>query len=323
VDWRTRLPRRNEETEQENRVMHNRFQICRGVFALLLASGVAVPGSAAEAQHPDSLIEPIYRVANETKPGEPAQVASRIPVAKPQAPFDLTQKPGEHPLMPALRVAKSSLQTIDSRVRDYNAVMMKQERINGELADKEVAFVKVRHQPFSVYMYFLGANKGREVLYNDLPDGSKGKLVARDCGWKKRFGAVELDPEGGLAMKGQKYPIMKLGLRELTQELVTVASNDVKFGECEVRNGQGTMEGRPITWLEVVHPVERVNFRFYKAQLFIDNELQIPVRYNAYKWPATPGGDPILEESYTYLKLNVNNGYTDLDFSKDNPEYFK
>jgi len=297
--------------------------IVRPILLALLAAGVAVPSQIAFSQEASSLVEPIFRIDHEQPAGQPTQVASRIGVAKPQSGFDLTQLPGEHPLMPALRMAKKSLQTIDTRIRDYNAIVMKQERINGELADKEVAFIKVRHQPFSVYMYFLGENKGRECLYNSTTSDAPGKLIARDCGFKKRLGKFTLDPEGRLAMAGQKYPIMKLGLRELTQELVTVASNDVEFGECDVTTGQGTMEGRPITWLKVVHPVQRNNFRFNIAQVFIDNELQIPVRYNAYTWPEQPGGKPVLEESYTYLKVNINNGYTDADFDQNNPDYYK
>lgn len=297
-----------------------RFLIPSGSLALLVATSIT---SLANGEQSTQFVEPIVRVEHQQAAEQPTQVASRIAVAKSQPPFDLTQLQGEHPLMPALRIAKQSMQTIDTRVQDYNAVMMKQERINGELAPKEVAFVKVRHQPFGVYMYFLGESKGRECIYNAKPDGTKGDLVARDCGFRGKLGKFTLDPEGTLAMKGQKYPIMKLGIRELTKELITVASNDVKFGECDVTHGQGTMDGRSITWLKVVHPVPRPNFRFNIAQIFIDNELQIPVRYNAYTWPKNPGEAPQLEESYTYVNLKVNNGYTDLDFDPENPAYFK
>ncbi len=292
-----------------------------GHFALLLVAAGAV--SSASAQQAGQFVEPIVRIQHQQPANQPAQVASRIAVTKSSQPFDLTQLQGEHPLMPALRVAQKSMETIDTRIRDYNAVMMKQERINGELAPKEVAFIKVRHQPFGVYMYFLGDKKGRECIYNDKPGGQKGDLVARDCGFRGKLGKFTLDPEGTLAMKGQKYPIMKLGIRELTKELITVADQDSKFGECEVTHGQGTMDGRSVTWLKVVHPVPRPNFRFNIAQIFIDNELQIPVRYNAYIWPKAPGEAPQLEESYTYVNLKVNNGYTDLDFDPENPAYFK
>ncbi|WP_218932411.1 DUF1571 domain-containing protein [Adhaeretor mobilis] len=283
------------------------------------------------AQQSTGLTEPIYRVAHEEPAGEtPAtQIASRTVSAPLPAGINLTQRPGEHPLNPSLRFAQQSLIDLDKNIKDYSAILYKQERIGGELLDQEVAFIKVRHQPFGVYMFFLSKqNKGREVVYSDMPDGSIGKLNARDCGFKKRLGVFSLDPNGRLAMGGQKYPITKLGVRELTKELITVASNDVKYGECDVRTAQTAIgprnNKRPVTLIEVTHPVPRPNtFRFHKAQVYIDNELRVPIRYVAKLWPTEEGGEAPLEEAYTYVNLKINNGFTDIDFSKDNPEYFK
>lgn len=290
---------------------------------LLAAVGVSLLSLRVDAQQNSHLVQPIYRVAHEEPAGQPAQLAARVSPPKTQPPFDLAKRPGEHPLMPALRVAKEGLAKIDANIQDYSAMLFKQERINGVLHDEEVAYVKVRHQPFGVYMFFLKPHKGRECLYNNQLDGAKGKLVAMDCGWKRKFGKLELDPEGNLAMKGQKYPIMKLGIRMLTSELVDVASNDVQFGECEVRTAASTINGRAVTMIEVVHPTPRQNFRFHKAEVFIDNELHVPIRYAAYMWPEKPGDPPPLEEAYTYLNLKVNNGFRPVDFDKENPEYFK
>jgi hypothetical protein len=283
-----------------------------------LSAFFAVP--LVQAQVGQGLVEPIHRVAHE-QPAE--QLASRIAPPAVQVPFNLAQQPGEHPLMPALRVATKALSHIDSNIQGYTATMVKQERIGGVLGEQEAAFIKVRHQPFGVYMFFLKPNQGQECLYIDAPDGSKGMLQARGAGFKRRLGVFELDPEGSLAMKGQKYPIMKLGVRKLTTELIDVATADSKFGECEVHTSQCTMQDRPVTMIEVVHPVPRASFRFHKAQVFIDNELQIPVRYAAYLWPAAPGGEPVLEEAYTYLNVKVDNNLTDLDFDRNNPNYFK
>src|SRR5437016_3223382 len=83
-----------------------------------------------------------------------------------------------------LRFAQDSLKTIDASIQDYQAILYKQERIDGELQDTEVAFVKVRHQPFSVHLYFLSPNKGRECLYVEGPNGTGGKLHARDSGFR-------------------------------------------------------------------------------------------------------------------------------------------
>jgi hypothetical protein len=276
------------------------------------------------------LYQPVYRETAAPQAEAPAaQVASRVlPQVQSALPFDLTQRPGEHPLMPALRVAQQGLAEIDSHIRDYQAILYKQERIDGELHEQEVAFIKVRHQPFSVYMFFLAPSKGRECLYVSGPNGEKGSLIARDSGWRRRIGAITLDPEGRIAMSGQKYPIMKIGIRNLTSELIDVASSDVNFGECEVRTSEtelGTKNSpkRAVTLIEVTHPTPRSNFRFHKAQVFIDNELRVPIRYAAFMWPENAGEQPLLEEAYTYTNLKVNNGFTDADFDAENPEIFK
>ena len=296
-------------------------KIVSAVLSTTLAS--LTVGSMLQAQESKQFVEPIFRIVHEQPAEEPTQVASRIAHSVPQAPFDLTQRPGEHPLMPALRLAKESLAKFDREVADYSAMLIKQERIDGILGEQETAYVKVRNQPFGVYMFFLRPNKGQECLYSDAPSPTQGKLNARGAGMLKRLGVMELDPNGRLAMKGQKYPITKLGLRNLVTELIDVANNDVNFGECNVRTAQCNINKRPCTLIEVVHPVPRDNFRFHKAELFIDNEMQIPVRYAAYLWPEKPGDQPPLEEAYTYLNLKINNGFTDLDFDKSNPEYFK
>jgi hypothetical protein len=299
---------------------------------LALALALSSPAGLASAEAPAGLVEPILRVAyaeGEGQAQQPTQVAARIvPAAAPSQPFDLEQRPGEHPLMPALRVAEEGVKHIDANIRDYSAILYKQERIDGELHDREVAFVKVRHQPFSVHMFFLAPNKGRECLYVAGPNGEKSELHARDSGFRRKLGVFHLDPDGRLAMAGQKYPITKLGIRNLTTELITVASSDINYGECEVRTQQTTIgpangEQRPVTLIEVTHPTPRRNFRFHKAQVFIDNELRVPIRYAAYLWPQNPGEQPPLEEEYTYLNLKVNNNFTDADFDQNNPELFK
>ena len=57
------------------------------------------------------------------------------------------------------------------------------------------------------------------------------------------------------------------------------------------------------------------------AQIFIDDELQVPVRYAAWGWPSSPGGEMPLLEEYTYLKIALNQGLTDRDFDHENPDY--
>ncbi len=229
---------------------------------------------------------------------------------------------GEHPLMPTLRWAYGGLENLE-KVHDYSATMVKREQIGGKVMDYEYMFLKVRHKPFSVYMYFLGPQnlKGQEVMYID--GQNNGNMWAHGVGMQKTmFGTVSLKPDGMIAMRGQRYPITDIGVMNLIRRLVEVAEEDTKYGECDVKFYKGAkINNRSCTCIEVVHPVPRSNFRYHLARIFVDDELNVPIRYASYDWPKQPGDAPVLLEEYTYLNLKLNNGFTDADFDIRNPNY--
>ena len=124
-------------------------------------------------------------------------------------------------------------------------------------------------------------------------------------------------------MRGQRYPLTEIGILNLVRRLIEVAEKDVKYGECEVKffNKDVKINERGCTCIQVVHPVPRRNFLFHMARIFVDNELNVPVRFESYAWPKKPGGPPDLLEEYTYLNMKLNNGFTDADFDTRNPNY--
>jgi outer membrane lipoprotein-sorting protein len=129
-------------------------------------------------------------------------------------------------------------------------------------------------------------------------------------------------------MQGQKYPITEMGVLNLVDKLLEVAYKDSKFGECEVTYTEGTTlfrdtpaVARLCTMIQVVHPVPRRNFIFHIARIFVDNELNMPIRYESYDWPRKEGESPTLIEAYTYRELKINVGLTDMDFDHTNPAY--
>jgi hypothetical protein len=96
----------------------------------------------------------------------------------------------------------------------------------------------------------------------------------------------------------------------------------MKHGEADVKTFNGTkINGRVCTCLQSVHPVKRPHFRFHIARIYVDDELELPVRYESYDWPAAEGEKPALLEEYTYLNVKLNNGFTDRDFDRTNPSY--
>jgi hypothetical protein len=276
----------------------------------------------------NNLVEPIYRVANDASPSQPSAVAADAAATRPTAApagtaLDFTPQPGEHPLAPVNRVLKASLEEMDRNLRDYSCTFIKQERIDGELGEAQHIFMKVRHEPFSVYMSFLKPFTGREVLWVD--GQNNGDMVVREAGFKRMLGKMNLDPKGAVAMRGQKYPITRVGIRNLTAELLRQFESDVRYEECVVSHKADVKIGsRVTTMVQVTHPVARQNFRAHVARLFFDNELRIPIHYDAYGWPQQPGAQPPLDERFTYSNLKINNGYTARDFdANNNPEIFK
>ena len=298
--------------------------------------------------------EPVFRVsklnrekqtpaklASSVKPVEPKLASAEIaksailPSALLSAGIESTldQRPNSiqqnHSLDRAIQMATDGLAQMRANVRDYSAIMVKRERVDGVVGSPAYMRMKVRcprstpegDVPFSVYLKFLKPRKvsGREVIWTDGANGNK--LCAHESGLMgmKRF---NLDPDGWLAMQGNKYPVYLAGIENLMLKLIERAERDKRAGDCKVdyRSGVELMK-RPCSLIEVIHEEKRPPFDYYKAQIFIDDQLNMPVRYVSYDWPTSPGAKPEIIEEYTYLKISLNEGFQDIDFSPDNPAY--
>lgn len=261
-------------------------------------------------------------------PGESREQLTE-PVLRVTKRIDSNPRVPAHPLDPAITIAQEGLERIQSTVVDYTCTIVKQERINGELTPTEHMRAEIRNrkigpagmtQPLSVYLNFLKPDEiqGREVIY--VEGKNNGKMVAHEAkGIKSAFGWVWLNPDGILAMQGQRYPITEIGIENLVDKLVERANRDRMADPqaltTQVRFIEGAkINGRSCTVIEVTHPEQLPCYDFYIARVFIDDQLQVPVRYAAYTWPTTPGGKPIIEEAYTYLDLKLNVGLTDDSF---------
>ncbi len=267
------------------------------------------------AQQPgqDRLQEPVYRVTKATS--QPIRAGEAT-----------------HPLDPALDMAREGLERIRSDVRDYTCTVAKRERVGDVLGDYEYMFAKIRNgktvdgrkvAPFSVYLYFLKPVevKGREVIF--VEGQNEGKLCAHEGGAKgKWLPTVWLQPDGAFAMRGQRYPITDLGIENLVLKLIDKGTTLRKFTEMDVKFYQNAkVNGRSCTCIQLLHPQRKPDMDFHVARIYIDDELRVPIRYEAYDWPKTANGKPELLEEYTYIDLKLNVGLTDADFDVKNPNY--
>lgn len=235
-----------------------------------------------------------------------------------------------HPLDRAIEIAHASLANMRSEVRDYTAIMVKREQVNGVVGEPGYMHLKVRcpretemgKSPFSIYMKFLKPREaaGRECIW--VHGYNENKIIAHESGGIIGMRRFNLDPTGWLAMKDNRYPIYEAGLENLIVKLIEKAERDRAVGMCQVNYREGAeINGRKCSVIELQHDQKKAPYEFHKAQVFIDDELQLPIRYAAYDWPQSAGMQPPLIEEYTYVNVKINVGLTAEDFNADNPAY--
>jgi hypothetical protein len=289
--------------------------IARRNFLAALVGGTASSyWSAATAQQRPSLVEPVYRIATAPASATPAP---------------LVKTP---PLEIALQMARDGLNHSIHRINDYTATLVKRERVDGTVGEHDYMFVKVRNrkvangivtQPLSVYLTYLrpASVKGREVIY--VEGQNDGNMIAHEGGFRGRFlPTMPLSPTGMMAMRGQRYPITEIGIENLIVKLIERGETAKRFNDvtCNFRKN-AKVRDRVCTVLEVNQPTRHPELEFHQAQVFIDDELTLPIRYVAYDWPAAAGAAPDLIEEYNYIDLKLNVGLTDADFDPRNPQY--
>ncbi|MEL7334730.1 MAG: DUF1571 domain-containing protein, partial [Planctomycetota bacterium] len=140
--------------------------------------------------------------------------------------------------------------------------------------------------------------------------------------------ATFLAPDSLLAMANARYPITEIGLHTLAKRLIERGSEDLTRDSTRVELTAGHMVGNQRTLLIQVRRATPTGGEndFSLAEIAIDNQTLLPVRYTAYGWDkdrakGEPEDTPPLLESYTYRDLKVNVGLKDTDFDRENSEY--
>ena len=239
--------------------------------------------------------------------------------SKPTQTAAVTETPTEHPLLPAIRLGQGSLTKLQS-IGDYEATFIKQERIGGQIIKQEMQ-IRLREQPFSVYLLFRGDAAGREILF--VQGKNNNQMQAHEgSGFKSLIGTVSLSTDSVEAMQENHYPITMIGMRKMLEVVLDQWQDETRYGEVDVKfYPDAKLGGRSCKVIESTHPQQRRQFKFHKTRLFIDAETKLPLRVEQYGFPASPGEKAPLEEEYTYSQIRVDVGLSDRDFSTQNDRY--
>lgn len=224
----------------------------------------------------------------------------------------------EHPLMPALRHAKSCISKAQA-MSGYECTFSKKEVVGSEMVSQTMK-MKVRHQPFSVYMYFLEPSKGREVIFVDGKNDNK--LQVHETGLAALIGTLSLAPEDSRVMAENRYPITRAGLKNMLESVVLQWEEETKYAETEVKYFEDAKVGDyKCRVIESSHPQPRKQFKFHMTRLWIDEKSGLAVRVQQFGFPKKKDAKPPMLEDYAFTSIKPELRLSDRDFDVNNPSY--
>jgi hypothetical protein len=201
-----------------------------------------------------------------------------------------------------------------AKVDSYTALFHKQERVNDKLLPQENVLLKFK-RPFKVYMKWLkGPLAGQETLY--VEGWNDNKLKGHGTGLKGLIN-VDLDPQGAMAMKGNRHPITESGIESLVKKIGADLRKGLAAGDFTAKDhGEETVYGRKTAKIEGIFPKDAAKgYYCHRCTVNLDVEQKVPIRVEIFD------DRDQLVESYGFESLNLDAGLSDKDFLPSNREY--
>lgn len=200
------------------------------------------------------------------------------------------------------------------QVQDYTCLLIKQERVNGRLPPKTVMDMKVRAQPFSVYLRWRQprSEAGQEVCYVAGKNG--GKMRVRPKGVFGTFaGFISLDPNDPRARKTSRRNITEAGIGNMIERFARAWENERRLNlTTQVKVAEYEYNRRRCTRVETIHPSNpNGHFLYYRDVVYFDQKTHLPIRLEFYDWPRQAGDPGQLVEVYSFANMRLNVGLTD------------
>lgn len=191
-------------------------------------------------------------------------------------------------------------------VQDYSCVLIKRERIRGQLEPDEVIAMRVRNQPFSVFLHWQAPRSlaGQEACY--VVGRNNNMLRVHSTGLAGVIGWVSLDPRDPRVLEHSRHSVTEAGIGNLLDRYAQRWEEERRLNVTQVTVANYVYNQRPCRRVELIHPAGG-HFNFYRSLIYFDAENHLPIRVENYDWPRSRGGpDGELAEVYSYIDLRLN-----------------
>jgi hypothetical protein len=277
------------------------------------------------------LTEPLEDPVSES----PARVQATAPASAIAAerPLEISAEPTAPPPWPEGRLEGRQAKTLLlqtlldverrlDQVDGYTAIFRKQERIGGVLLPEQTLAMKVRNDPFAIYLKFLAPTKGKEVVYAEGHHDNK--VIAHSTGVSRWLvPRLAVPPDHPLALADNRHAVTEAGLANLTRRLVAFRRLDLDDPQAvtildRTSDADGSQRLRSIH----THPTKTPARPFARVEVLYDPASRLPLCISNFDWPEPDHqGDLLLAERYVYDELNLTAPLSALDFDPANPAY--
>ena len=214
----------------------------------------------------------------------------------------------EHPLMgrPAKEILLKTLEAADRafrRIASCTMTFRKQERINGKLLPEQTYFLKVRHDPFAIYMKCLKPVNGRELIYAEGQNDNQ--VIAHSTGLSRLLvPRLKIPTNHALIMAESRHPMNEAGLGNLIRKMIHYREMDLADPDSvTILDRTTSSDGK--AWLRSthLHPVYRPERPLGETEVLYDPRTRLPLRFIGYDRPGPGQTEKTLGERYSYDDL--------------------
>jgi hypothetical protein len=203
-------------------------------------------------------------------------------------------------------------------IKDYACTLVSEENVRGKLLDQNIIQLKVKTEPFCVYMRWLAPKQyqNQEVAFIAGKNNNKMRVKSNALG-NKIIGFMSIDPNDARVMDHSRHTILEAGIGNMIEQNIRHWQKERQAGKTEVRISDSAYNDRKCLRVETINTERRPDSYCYRSVIYLDQPSKLPIRLENYDWPRRGGpAEGELLERFSYVNIQFNTGMTERDFEK-------